>query len=330
MEGVGQAFLVPPPLAIYFSLRSSALDHAGASSGILTGLASRLADNIYIIPRYLLTIIWPPASSIRYHVPEDLHTLALPLATAWTAIIAAIWWLTTQSRSRASLFGMAWFVAFWLPTCGIIPFPSAPMADRYLYLPAIGLWLIVADQAFRLRGSPKLNRAGLGAAIAILTVLSAYTILRNRIWKDDIALFSDYVQNYPDQAFGHHNLGTAYLDLANDLGRADLEFGKVLALDPFFPRLHTQMGYVRLLRGDFDGALLRYDEAVRQNPLDAEALLNRGTVLEKLGRYSEAIEDYKRFLAAPNRELDGARPRIQYKIIELEQGHARTDDRQGQ
>jgi hypothetical protein len=303
---------------VYFILRGTALSGAGVRLEILPGLGTRLLDNLYIIPRYLLTVIWPPLLSPRYYVPDDLHLVALPLLAAWLGIICALTWLFTRGRSRAAFFGLSWLAIFWLPVSGIVPFPSAAMADRYFYVPAIGLWIIAADQAARFLPSNALARKRAYGVVALfLLVLAGMTVLRNIEWRSDVALFSGLVKQYPEQAFGHHNLGCAYLDKVGDLDSAEREFERALELDPFFPRLRTQLGYVRLLKGDYEGALHHYNEAVSQNPFDAEALLNRAMALDKLGRYEEAAVDYRRFLAAPGNELPQARPQAEARLYEL-------------
>jgi tetratricopeptide (TPR) repeat protein len=134
------------------------------------------------------------------------------------------------------------------------------------------------------------------------------------IWRSDISLFTRLVEQYPDKAYGYHNLGCAYMDKAKNLDMAEREFERALALDPVFPRLRTQMGYARLLRGDLEGALEHYDHAIYQNPFDAEALLNRGEVLERLNRMDEAAESYRRFLATPGDELPEARIAVRLKL----------------
>ncbi len=303
---------------LYFTLRSNALSYAGVQVGILPGLGTRLLDNLYIIPRYLLTVIWPVSLSSKYFIPDDLHLLALPLVFGWLCVIGVLGWLLTRGRSRATLFGLLWLFAFWLPVSGIIPIPSAPLADRYFYVPVIGLWIVIADQAGRLfpAGVVSRRRAASVAAIFVL-VLAVLTVRRNLDWKSDIALFSRVVEQYPERAFGHHNLGCAYLDKVKNLDLAEKEFEKALALDPAFPRLRTQMGYICLLRGDYAGALRHYSEAVKFNPFDAEAHLNSGIALERLGRYAEAAAEFKFFLAIPGSELAEARPYAEVRVKEL-------------
>lgn len=305
-------------MAFYLVLRNNALSGAGIRMEILPGLGTRLLENLYIIPRYLLTVLCPTTLSSKYSIPDDLHLLALPLFVAWLCVIGSLVWLFTRGRSRATLFGLAWFTAFWLPVSGVFPIPSAPLADRYLYVPAIGLWLLVADQAVRLQPSRDVARRwGVLAAAVVLMTLAALTARRNRDWRSDVALFTRLVEQYPEQAFGHHNLGCAYMDKMKNIDLAEREFERALAIDPVFPRLRTQLGYVRLQRGDFEGALRHYAEAVKLNPADAEAHLNSGIALEKLGHYDEAIVEYRLFLATPGNELAGARPGAEQKVLGL-------------
>jgi protein O-mannosyl-transferase len=303
---------------VYLMLRNNALSRAGVSVDIFPGLAARLLDNVYIIPRYLLNVVWPGLLSPKYFVPDDFHLYAMPLVAAWLCIIAVLWWLFTRGRSLPTLFGLAWLIAFWLPISGIFPIPSAPLADRYLYLPAIGLWLLVADQFGQLIPPlKKIRNWWIAAAVMILMVLAVVTVRHNPTWRNDIVLFTRLVELYPERAYGHHNLGCAYLDKAKDLDLAERSFERTLALDPVFPRLRTQMGYVRLLRRDYEGAIDHYNQAIYQNPLDAEALLNRGESLERLGRLDEALESYHRFLETPGNELSGARISVRSKVDAL-------------
>jgi tetratricopeptide (TPR) repeat protein len=318
LRAVGRLLPYAVCIASYLVLRNNTLSNAGVKIAVLSGLGMRLLDNLYIIPRYLLTVLWPTALSAKYFIPDDLHLLALPLGAAWICIIALLAWLSTRGRSHVTLFGLAWLTAFWLPVSGIFPIPSAPFADRYLYIPAIGLWLVVSDQAFRLvPANVTARRYGVIAAALILLMLAGLTVRRNLDWKGDISLFSRIVEQYPEQAFGHHNLGCAYLDKLRSLDLAEEEFQRALALDPLFPRLRTQLGYIQLLRGDYAGAVQHYNEAVFQNPFDAEAFLNRAIALDRLGRYGDAVADYKRFLAMPGNELAGARPQAEARVREL-------------
>lgn len=294
-------------LVIYFALRTNALSSAGVTIDVFPGLWARLLENIYIIPKYLFLIICPISLNCRYFVPSDLSALILPLAAAWLCILTFSGWVIIKSRSRASIFGLLWAVAFWLPVSGVIPFPGAPLADRYLYVPAIGLWLCITDQFVRLQLYRSKTRLCLAAVAVLLLILVAITAKRNLDWKEPVALFSRVVEQYPEKAFGHFNLGCGYLEKWGNWDAAEREFEKTLVLDPVMPRLRTKMGYIRLQRGDVEGAFRHYYDAIRLFPTDTEALINMGIVLEKLYRYDDAIDAYRRFLAIPGDTPVGAR-----------------------
>jgi tetratricopeptide (TPR) repeat protein len=202
---------------------------------------------------------------------------------------------------------------------GLIPIPSAPLADRYLYLPAIGFWLIIADQVGRILRCRDVSRHFVVATFLLLSLLAALTCRRNLEWKDDVTLFSRLIEVYPDRAYGYHNLGCYYMDKLKDYDMAEKYFTKALQIDPRFPRLQTQVGYLMLQRGNFHGALDHYVQAIRLNPNDAEAHLNSGNALEQLRRFDEAIVSYRRFLEIPDTELSGFRPTVEAKIHLLSQ-----------
>ncbi|MBI5740780.1 MAG: glycosyltransferase family 39 protein [Nitrospirae bacterium] len=330
----------------YFITRWITLDTHGVQTGIIPGLGAkvleslylvpnigeRLLSNLYIIPKYFLTVLWPTRLSSVYEVPGDMHLLALPLAAAWLCIIGILIRLLTRGRTAATLFGLSWLIAFWLPVSGLVWFASSPLADRYLYLPAIGIWIIFADQFFRLLPAGKTARRNAEvASLIILLFLSALTIVRNLDWRNDIALFSRVVKEYPENPYGHAYLGDSYFvrGRAEDLVLAEQEFKKALDLQPIvytndrpIPPMYSlmvnnKMGHILISRGDYEGALRYYSEALTIYPLDKEALLNRGKTFEYLGRYDEAVSDYRLFLSAPGREFDESRSYAEERVREL-------------
>jgi Tfp pilus assembly protein PilF len=306
----------------YFLLRNNALAIAGVNQDILSGLFSRLAENLYIIPRYILLIINPIALSPRYTIPEDLNLLILPLVLGWLSIICAVAWLFLRGRTPLSLFGLAWLILFWLPVSGIVDLPSAHMADRYMYLPAIGIWLITADQSarlFTLRNSAR--RYARFLIIIVLLFFAVVTVRRNADWKSEIILFTRTVEQYPDNAWGHAELGLSYLRASSSDGSyhaiALRELQRALSLDPSLKRLHSPIGTIVLAQGDLTGALNHFSEALSADPVDRQALLYRAMTLEGLGRTGEALADYISFLSAPGRGLTEMRPFAEDKAREL-------------
>ncbi len=309
-----------------FGIQTSILPGFGAEKLLgmynIPDIWARLLDNLYIIPKYLLTIIWPAALSPRYSIPDNLELVAVPLIISWILITGIFGWLLIRWRSSATIFGIFWLIAFWLPVSGIVMFPSSAMADRYFYIPGIGIWIIIADQSGSLFSSfASIRRPFIVAAVIVLSILAGLTVRRNMDWKSDTTLFTRFVQQYPNNAYGHAGLGNAYFGERNKdskyLDLAESEYKKVIALNPLIPGVYTNMGYILHARGDNEGALYYYTMALGVFPLDKEARLNRGIALENLGRTSEALADFKFFLAIPGYELAEARPYAEARIREL-------------
>ncbi|MDD2900412.1 MAG: tetratricopeptide repeat protein [Desulfuromonadaceae bacterium] len=322
---------------IYLVMRWTTLSKLGLQSSILPGMGTttfesvnittdfgtRLLNNVYIIPRYFLTVLWPTALANRYVIPEDFNLLALPLIGAWLCILAGLGWVLTRGRTSVSLFGVSWLVLFWLPVSGIVFVPGAPLADRFLYIPAIGLWIIIADQIFRIIPSEmETVRWYRFAPIAlILLVLAALTVKRNLDWKSNFTLHTRFVQQFPENVHARAGLGKVYYDTGKeqDLKRAEDEFDKVIAIDPNFPMIHTYLGNINLNMGDLDDALYHYGKALEVYPLDKEAHLNRGITLEKLGRPKEAYTDYLFFMTMPGSTdtIPGGRKHAEQRMREI-------------
>jgi len=304
--------------AIYIFMRWATLSPLGLQQSVIPGLgakliesryvtpdlATRLLNNLYIIPHYFLTIINPTTLSSRYMIPDDLNLLLLPLVAAWLCIIIGLAWLLFKGRTISTLFGLSWCILFWLPVSGIVFVPGAPLADRFLYIPAIGIWIIVADRIVRLVPDNNANVRKYCAItiVSVLLLLAALTIRRNMDWKNNITLHTRFVEQYPENVHARSGLGIAYYVRRqnNDLDLAEKEFEKVLSLDPFFPKAHTALGVIKLEKNDYSGALRHFGEALAIFPYDTISRINRGITYEKLGRTQEALQDYIYFLSTPS------------------------------
>lgn len=290
---------------------------------ITTDLGTRLLDDLYIIPRYFLTAIWPLHLSSRYVMPDDLNLLALPLVGGWICILASIGWICTRGRSTASLFGLAWMASFWLPVSGIVFVPGAPLADRFFYIPEIGLWLIISDQICRNFpvDNPLLRKIGIATVTILILALAALTIKRNQDWRSNYSLYKSLIEHYPENVHAHVGLGKVFYgkDKEHDTALAEQEFEKAIAMDPNFPMIYTYLGNIKLNKEDLAGALYCYGKAIEVYPYDKEARLNRGITLEKLGRPKEAITDYLFFLTSPGSSdnLPGGREHAEKRLREL-------------
>lgn len=280
-------------------------------------LLGDVLNNVYIIPRYIYSIIWPFSCSIFYPIPDDLNVYALPLLVTWLFILLSIF-IILKSKDSLLIGSLIWMILFWIPTSGIFPLPSMPMADRYVYISIMGFWTIAGYFINSLINRP--NKLFYLVFIAgLLVFLSIITIKGNRYWQNDFTLFSRYIKQYPEQAFGHYNLGVAYLEKEGNIEAAAKEFLVALKIDPQMPGLMTQLGHIAMNKKDFLSATNYYTEALRQNPFDLEATINKALALDLTGRYEEALSFYKIFISFPSRNIPHTeREKAKKRISELE------------
>jgi len=320
---------------VYLTLRWVTLARYGIQSSIIPDssstlletlyvvdpLGTRLLHNLYIIPRYLWSILWPASLAPRHVIPEDLNLIALPLFLTWGVIAGGIAWLLTKGRNAVTLFGLSWCFLFWLPTSGLFIIPIQ-IAERYLYAPAIGLWVIIGHLVDRtVRRFPARTLTILSVTGLIILLLAAVTVRRNLDWKSNLTLYTRFARQFPDNIHALAGLGVAYYD-ENTPGSRQIAatiFEQVLRIDPFHPRINRLLGNIRLDEGNLADALQLYDRALESMPTDKEAMINRGITLDKLGRTTEALDQYRRFLTLPGEtdHLPGGVEHARRRVMEL-------------
>lgn len=326
-------------VVVYLIMRWQVLSAYGIQSGIIPGLSAerlkdmyyfqdistRLLNNIYIIPKYFLNIIFPFLLSPKYIVPDDILSHIGVIALGFILIAGGVWFSFKKNRP-ITVFGLFWFFSFFLPVSGLVVFSSDQMADRYLYAPAMGLWLICSDTFVKYYEGIRRKTLPTLIATALLSAYAAITFQINREWKDDLSIFSRIVRLYPDNPNGHVGLGGAYYELSlNDpiyLKKAEDSFRKAMDLthyyDGFAPDkrppmylqvLSTRMGNIKFMQSDLRSAIEFYSKALMIWPSDLEARINRAMAYERTGAIKEAIRDYEVFLSIPESSL-AAEPRL--------------------
>ncbi len=239
---------------------------------------------------YLLKMIWPAHLAIFY----PLNPLSALEVAAAAAALLAISWLVWRARRSCPywLAGWLWFLGTLVPVIGLVQVGGAAMADRYSYLPSIGIFLAAAlgirDGAERFRIS---NQVVGTAAGLVLAACLALTHRQLNFWRNDIALFSHAIAVTKDNDTAHLNLGFALQKIGrNDEALAEYRAAQKLAPD----RAETHNNIANLLddMGRPDEAAAEYQEALRINPRFVASHNNYGTLLAELGRFDEAMKQY--------------------------------------
>ncbi len=298
---------------IYLAMRTVALAGTFGGNPDWEHLGRRLLQVVYIIPRYGEILLFPHRLTVDYDVPAHFSPGDWWLLPAWLVGGGVLVVLLKTGRA-ATRFGLLWFAVNFIPIANIIPIPSAPMAERFMYLPAIGLWIVAADQAWALYG--KARRVTAVAGSLVLLVLAAVTFTRNRDWRNDISLFSSVVKATPDSSMGHYNLGVALMK-RGDVAKAEREFMSAVEIDPAHSDALFQIASILLARNSYEEAEKYLARSLQANPGNSEALFNLALLMEKRGRTREAIAYYEEFLTKAPDMYDPLIPRVRGKIREL-------------
>jgi protein O-mannosyl-transferase len=200
--------------------------------------------------------------------------------------------------NKTITFGTLFFFITILPVL-----PLKIMADRYVYIPSIGIFFIAAEGFYWLYRSKlepiKIVKPIL--AILLIGILGTFSFLtweRCQVWRDSISLWNDVLKNYPNLPVAYNNRGEAYLR-KGDYERAISNYNQALRMNPDFGRanyFYVNRGTAYLIKGDYERAITDYHQALRINPNDANAYHHRGTAYLYKGDPEEAIADFNKAL----------------------------------
>ena len=290
----------------------------------------RLANALVSYVIYMGKTIWPVNLAVFYPHPGGsipMWQVAMSAFVLLCISLLTIW----QARKRPYLVvGWLWYLGSLVPVIQLVQIGEHAMADRYTYIPLIGLFIMVAwglaDMATRWPGTRialGLSTAGFVIALAICSQVQA------RHWKDSVTLFEHALDVTDDNYVAHTNLGVAlanqgrldsaiwhysravtiqpdYVGARLNLASALAERGRlqeaiahytaILRIKPDYADAHFNMGNALMRLGQSEKAILHYTEALRISPDDPEILNNLGIALSKQERLEEAAERFREAL----------------------------------
>jgi Tfp pilus assembly protein PilF len=285
---------------------------------------------------YMKNLIFPFWLNNMYvdHTSTSLLEYKVILSLLVISLLIGILFFQVRAGYKVNLFCLGWFVFTWLPVSNIIPI-STKMADRYLYLPAVGLFLLFSLAVYNTSHrwfSRKAKQLVTVPLIAFLVFSLAYlSIDRNRVWANSQTLWEDSLRKAPAYWVPHMNLGLTMAQQGrieealsyyreslrlnpnsvhthNNLGVVLLERGQIgdaighfvaaLRLKSDYAETHNNLGVAMFRQGQFDRATAHYREALRLDPDFGKAHNNLGNVLVEKGQFDEAIFHYSMALKA--------------------------------
>jgi Tfp pilus assembly protein PilF len=250
-------------------------------------IADRVMNAALSYVSYVGQLLWPTHLSVFY---PRVFPGAWQSAGAAILLVAASAVAWRQRIRRPYLaFGWLWFLVTLLPVIGLVQVGSQAHADRYGYMPLIGLFVILAslgEEGVRRLKAPRWAAPATGCAVALgLAVATRSQVL---VWHDTQTLFEHAIANVKGAYVAHNGLGILY-GKSRRYDEARKAFDAALAIDPDYYDAWSNLGQIALDQGDLEGAVRYYQKAIQYRRTAPKTVNNLGTALARLGRYAEAI-----------------------------------------
>ena len=262
---------------------------------------------------YLWKTFWPTRLAVFYPHPNNSQPvweiiLAIGLLVAITAAVIVL------RRERPYLFtGWLWYLGMLVPVIGVVQVGEQGHADRYTYLPQIGLFLLVVWTVADISGFSRLTRRFVTvAAVAIIIALGWCALLQTKYWRNSETLWTHTLAVTSNNDVAHNNLGFLCVH-RGELDKAISHFEAALKIRLNKVQTHynlgsafvrTNLGNALARKGQFDEAIVHYQEAIKLQPDYADAYYNLGHALLAKGRVDEAIPQWEKALAIQPNDAD--------------------------
>ena len=283
-------------------------------------LSSRVEHALVAYAGYLEKIVWPVDLAVFYPHPgtwPSERVLLSALLVAGITVLAG-WW----ARKRPYLIaGWLWFLGTLVPVIGLVQAGTQSMADRFAYVPIIGVCILAVWGLAEMLGRTPFHRIIMaGTAGAVLCACGIATRRQVGYWQDSETLFGHTVRVTRDNFVALLNYGVG-LGEHGKLEEAVKQYEEALRVNPGYPQAERNLGNALALQGKLEAAIPHYAAALKSKPDYAEAEYNWGSALALEGKLDEA-EGH--FLAALRFSPDYAEAHNSYGNLLVLQG--RTDN----
>ena len=258
-------------------------------------LGARSGNALISYCRYLGKLFWPTHLAVLYphpgHWPVERVLLAGALLLGLTVLF-----FVQRRRYPFLLMGWLWYCGTLLPVIQLVQTGTHAMADRYAYVPSLGVLIAAIYGAAELARNWRYRAMALSAMGAVAMVLCLrLTRQQLQYWQDSEALAGHALAVTEDNPMAHYLLGNALAD-KGQTGQAIREYQEAIRLQPRYAEYHYNLGSVLAKAGQTGEAIRQLQEALRLQPDNALAHINLGNALDESGQTDDAIRHYQEAL----------------------------------
>lgn len=251
----------------------------------------RMANALVSYASYIGQMIWPSNLAVFYPYPGGLPGWRIIVAGILLAGITCLAIRFVKSKPWL-MVGWLWFLGTLVPVIGLVQVGTQAMADRYTYVPLIGLFIILAWGGPDLLKRFRYQKVGLAVITGLVTItLTIVSWGQVKTWQSSVTLFERALAVTKNNFVAHNNLGHYRLKEGR-LTEAINHFTKAVEINPKFELAHLNLGVALSRQGKIDEAIRSYTRALQVKPDFVVAYNNLGNALYRQGKYQKAISNY--------------------------------------
>jgi Flp pilus assembly protein TadD len=241
-------------------------------------LSARIGNAAVAYVKYLFNSVYPVNLAVFYPLPKEIPLVQVAGAMMVLAVISWLIWRARRQRPYL-LMGWLWYLGMLVPAVGLVQVGPQAMADRFTYLPLIGVFIGVVfglgDLAKKLRLEPMVMISIAGIVLAGCLFATARQL---HFWRDNETLFERTLAVTKDNPVAHYTLGNGLLQ-RGQVEEAMAQFQKALEIKPDYTEAHNNLGCAFLRKGQVNKAMAHFQKALELQPNNVEVQNNLAWVL---------------------------------------------------
>jgi Flp pilus assembly protein TadD len=269
---------------------------AGAMTDLDTiPLQARIELSLVSYIKYLYKLLWPTRLAFFYPYAGNIP-LWKTLGSLFLIVLFSAYSIYCCNKKKHVLFGWFWFVIIIFPLIGLVNLGELDMADRYMYVPCIGIFIVIIWEAYNLTasiGRPKILFILFSSMLVI--IFSLVSIVQVKTWRSNYSLYSHAIKVTNKNNIAHSNLGITLLN-SGRVDEAIYHLGKALELKPQQKKSHFNLGCALAARKKFNEAKTHFYWFLNRFPDDMESIYLLGRVCFDLGEYEELRQYFLAYL----------------------------------